>query len=302
MSLAKPDALVLGAGGTLGIHWLRGLLAGLEAETGWDLRRCDYFVGTSAGSVVAAGLAGGQRPDAGKAAAAAWSQAAPADAFESATGAAREGRLGPAAKRIASAAATPFAPLALAASAPGGAAARAAVLAASPRGERRIAGLGPALDQIGAKFDGRLRVATVDRKRGRRVIFGEPGSPPATVSEAVLASCAIPWVFSPVEIDGREYVDGGVWSLTNLDAVPARRGAEVLCLVPTASAFAALRAATHAALLAELLAVRARGARVKVVTPDAASAKAIGVNLMNARRTSQVVKAAYAQGRALPGD
>ena len=302
MPLAKPDALVLGAGGTLGIHWLRGVLAGIEAESGWDLRKVDYLVGTSAGSVVAAGLAAGQRPEAGKEVADAWSKAAPPDAFESAPRALRRGRLGPVAKRAVSAAATQFAPLALAASAPGGAAARAAVLAAAPRGDRTIAGLGSLLDRLDPRFDGRLRVTAVDRKRGRRVVFGEPGSPPARVSEAVLASCAIPWVFAPVEIDGREYVDGGVWSPTNLDAVPVRRGAEVLCLVPTAAAFTALRAATHGALLAELLAVRARGVRVKVVTPDAPSAKAIGNNLMNAKRSQQVVRAAYAQGRELASD
>ena len=66
-------------------------------------------------------------------------------------------------------------------------------------------------------------------------MFGAPGSPPASVAQAVLASCSIPWVFAPVEIGGREYVDGGVWSPTNLDATPARRGTEVLCLNPTAA-------------------------------------------------------------------
>ena len=53
------------------------------------------------------------------------------------------------------------------------------------------------------------------------MIFGAPDAPKATVAQAVLASCAVPWIFAPVEIGEREYVDGGVWSPTNLDAIPA---------------------------------------------------------------------------------
>src|SRR3712207_8755825 len=50
----------------------------------------------------------------------------------------------------------------------------------------------------------------------KRVVFGKPGAPRASVADAVTASCSIPWVFRPVEIGDREYVDGGAWSLTNL--------------------------------------------------------------------------------------
>src|SRR5215510_13385362 len=46
-------ALVLGGGGVTGVAWELGLLAGL-AEAGLDLTDADLFVGTSAGSVVAA--------------------------------------------------------------------------------------------------------------------------------------------------------------------------------------------------------------------------------------------------------
>jgi predicted acylesterase/phospholipase RssA len=45
----------------------------------------------------------------------------------------------------------------------------------------------------------------------------------------------VPWLFAPVTIGTREYVDGGVWSPTNLDAAPAGRDTHVLCLNPTAS-------------------------------------------------------------------
>ena len=122
------------------------------------------------------------------------------------------------------AAAAPLAPLALAATAPGGAAARALALSRMPRPTRTLSGLRERIDGLGARFDGRLRIAAVDRRSGRRVLFGAPGAPRAGVAEAVLASCAMPWVFAPVEIGGREYVDGAVWSPTNLDVGPGRRG------------------------------------------------------------------------------
>ena len=109
----------------------------------------------------------------------------------------------------------------------------------------------------------------MDRASGRRVIFGAPDAPRATVAEAVLASCAVPWIFAPVEIGGREYVDGGVWSPTNLDAVPAGRGSRVLCLIPTAGAtLAPLRTASAAAAGYESMALRARGADVRTIVPD----------------------------------
>ncbi len=129
-------------------------------------------------------------------------------------------------------------------------------------------------------------------------MFGRPGGPDTTVGRAVLASCAIPGVFEPVEIAGREYVDGGVWSPTNLDAAPAGRGARVLCLAPTAAAggIPPLRAFSSAALAAETLALRSRGAEVRTIAPDAASTRALGVNLMDPGRVEEVLDAAFRQG------
>ena len=49
MSFRRPDVLVLGGGGVLGEAWMMGVLAGIEDATGFDLRDCEYFVGTSAG-------------------------------------------------------------------------------------------------------------------------------------------------------------------------------------------------------------------------------------------------------------
>ena len=153
--------------------------------------------------------------------------------------------------------------MAMSVTAPAGRLARAAVLRRAPRPERTLGNVGSYIDALGARFDGRLRIAAVDRRNGKRVLFGAPDAPKATVAEAVLASCAIPWVFAPVTIGEREYVDGGVWSPVNLDAVPAGRGSRVLALIPTAGA--SLRPAAHRDRRGdgyESAALRARGAEV----------------------------------------
>jgi NTE family protein len=297
-----PDALVLGAGGTLGEAWLRGVLNGLETGAHLDFCACEYMLGTSAGSIVAATLAAGKRPEAGDRAAREWAQAAgpSSSSDELPVRNTRFGALSRGAARAGKAVATPFAPLALATTAPAGRLARAAVLSRAPRLERTLGDLGKYVSALGSRFDGRLRIAAVDRSSGRRVMFGAPDAPRANVAEAVLASCAVPWIFAPVEIGGREYVDGGVWSPTNLDAVPAGRGSRVLCLVPTAgAAMASLRTVSAAAAGYEGMALKARGAELQTVVPDEASLEAIGPNLMDPSRRARVAAAGYAQGRRL---
>ena len=84
----------------------------------------------------------------------------------------------------------------------------------------------------------------------------------------------MPWLFAPVPIGGREYVDGGVWSPTNLDAAPAGRDTHVLCLNPTASiastesVLALMRQVARTAVSLEALALRRRGAAVQLVAPN----------------------------------
>ena len=48
-------------------------------------------------------------------------------------------------------------------------------------------------------------------------MFGVPGMDDVPISTAVRASGALPMVYSPVEINGRELIDGGIVSTTNLD-------------------------------------------------------------------------------------
>jgi NTE family protein len=134
------------------------------------------------------------------------------------------------------------------------------------------------------------------------VVFGSPRAPAGTVADAVTASCSVPWLFAPVEISGREYVDGGVWSGTNMDAAPAGRGSLVLCLNPTASLpstgtlLAVFRRVSRSAATVEALALRRRGATVRTYGPSAASAQEMGINLMDRSRAKRVLAAGYRQG------
>ena len=303
-----PDALVLGVGGVLGEAWLTGMLAGISSQSGNDFRDCDYVIGTSAGSIVAAHLAAGEvprePPDLGQldmpAPNGASALAAPANGGPLTAVARRAGALG-------MAVAAPFAPFALAATAPGGALARAALLARSPAGRFDLDGLGERIDALGARFDGRLRIVAVDRARGRRVVFGEPASPDASVGQAVEASCAVPGIFRPITIGARTYVDGGVWSPTNLDLVPAGSGDSVLCLTPTGGVGAVRsmtfpwRAVSRSATTLEAAVVRRRGAAVQVIAPDRDSARAMGEDLMNPKRSDRALAAGYRQGQSLAG-
>ena len=314
-----PDVLVLASGGTLGEAWMSGLLAGIEDATGNDFRQCESLIGTSAGSLVAAALTAGQRPrrPRPKQPRPELASGAPAgadvipDATAAATGlvpwlplrgttllnVARE------AARLAGVAATPLAPVALALGSTSSSAMRGALLSRAPGTDTSLKAIHDGVDETGARFDGRLRIVAVDRGSGRRVVFGAPGAPEATVAQAVQASCSVPWIFAPVTIDGREYVDGGVWSNTNLDVAPAARETRVLCLNPIASLdialaspFGLLRALAGSTATLETLTLRSRGAKVRMIGPSPQIAKVMGPNLMDSRLREQVLGGGYAQG------
>jgi NTE family protein len=300
MMRSRPDVLVLGGGGVLGEAWMMGVLSGIEDATGFDLRDCDYYVGTSAGAIVAAHLIAGQSPRRPSTVGA--EVEAPASSRSSdglaAAGLAAARRVG----AFALAAGATFAPLALGLAAPGGAVARALLLRRLPRQKDRLNDLRRNIERLEPRFDGRLRVTAVDRGNGRRVVFGSPGAPRAGVAEAVEASCTVPWLFAPVKIGAREYVDGGVWSPTNLDAAPAGRDSHVLCLNPTASipvtssVLGVIRGVSRTAVSVEALALRRRGAAVRLLAPNAECAEIMGTNFMDRDRRGRVLAAGYRQG------
>ncbi len=302
---SRPDILVLGAGGVLGEAWMIGVLAGIEDATGFDLRRCEYFVGTSAGAIIAARLVAGQRPRRPPTTRREITKAAPEQSTDGVVAAALQAAHY--AGELAAVASAPLASAALGVSARGGAIARAVVLMRLPRPARTLDALRTEVGRSGARFDGRLRVVAVDRRSGRRAVFGSPRGPKTSVAAAVEASCAVPWLFAPVTIGGREYVDGGVWSPTNLDAAPAGRDTHVLCLTPIAGLLGSstvvglARNVARSAVTLEALALRRRGAAVKTVAPDPESAAAIGTNLMDHEPRDRALAAGYRQGLRLSG-
>src|SRR5436190_10115478 len=231
MQAERPEVLVVGAGGIVGEAWMGGLLAGLREASGFDARSCKHFVGTSAGSIVAAGLAGGIDP-------ASRLEQLPSQPDAIVDEPPARSLIGGALRVGRDAGATAFAPLAalaLRSTAMSGAAVRRTALARVPNGRRSLSDLGGAIARLRLDWDGRLLVVAVERESGRRVVFGMPGETGLSVAHAVQASCAIPGVFRPIEAGGRTYVDGGAGSLTNLDVAPVARGTRVLCLNPTGS-------------------------------------------------------------------
>jgi len=281
---------------------MNAVLAGLDEPDGFDVCGCGGYVGTSAGSIVAAGLAAGVRPR---------DQLGRIPTKPIAMAPVRESvsairRLGEAAAELGSAAAAPLASLALSSTAVGGAAVRRAVLAHVRPGGRSLAELGLMVERMGARWDGRLLIVAVELESGRRTVMGAPGAPELSVSEAVQASCAIPGVFRPVPFGGHSYVDGGAWSPTNMDIAEVESGGRVLCLNPTASMRPTLRepvgalgALSRSLAAAESLSLKRRGASVVTINPDAGSARAMGRNLMDPAPRKHVIDAGLTQGRRL---
>ena len=293
--------LVLGVGGVLGEAWMWGYLGGAHDSTGEDFRRAKQLIGTSAGSIVAARLAGGEDPRR-REERVRWDGEVEPERRPSALRSAIER-----ASRLSLGAFSPLAAPALSAATPGGALARAAVLARVPRGRIVLSDLRSRVDALGPRFDGRLRLVAVDRGSGRRVVFGDDGAPEASVADAVAASCAVPGLFAPVAIGDREYVDGGVWSPTNLDLARAGKDDRVLCLVPTAAmgtapalALRGLAAGWRLATSVEAAAAGRRGAKVEIVAPDGGAAAAMGGDLMNPARRARVLAEGFRQGAARP--
>ncbi|MGK3997077.1 patatin-like phospholipase family protein [Sorangium sp. So ce1024] len=75
-----------------------------------------------------------------------------------------------------------------------------------------------------------LRIPTHDLDSGERVVFGAEGFDDVPVSLACAASLALPLFFSPVRIDHRHYIDGGLGHVAHLDLAQAA-GAELTIVV-----------------------------------------------------------------------
>jgi predicted acylesterase/phospholipase RssA len=80
------------------------------------------------------------------------------------------------------------------------------------------------------KLDCELYLTATDLDTCERVVFGVEGMDDVPISTAVRASGALPMVYSPVEVGDRELIDGGIVSTTNLD-LAVEAGAKLVIVI-----------------------------------------------------------------------
>lgn len=213
-------SVVLGGGSTLGAAYHIGVLRALKDVWGVDPREVRTIVGTSSGAIVAGHVAAGLsieelfRREAG-------------DDIKPETNA----RLRRARDHGRSAGgnlsaldlvygARPANPVLSLRAGLGGSPPGVVVAGLLPRGRQSHCYLERYFDDL---FDHRwpaqpqLRLCTVDLRTGdRNVVEGDSRSE-ATPGRAIAASCALPGLHRPVRVDGRELIDGAVYSVDNAD-------------------------------------------------------------------------------------
>jgi NTE family protein len=262
-------ALVLGSGGITGVAWEVGLLAGLAAG-GLDLAGADLVVGTSAGALA------GAMVTSGTGLAELYQAQINPDGVDVIAGMSRKLIM-----RYALAWGLPGTPTR--------ARIRMGRLALAspdlPEAERSavIGAWLPSHDWPASK----LLITAVDVSSGKFTTFGAASG--ATLIEAVSASCAVPGVWPPVWINGRQWMDGGMRSAANADLAA---GCErIVVLAPIWQGFGLMKGAVRQC---RRLARRGRRA-VALVVPDAQARAAIGPNLLDSSRRGLAARAGYVQ-------
>jgi len=297
---------VLGAGGIVGQAYHAGVLAVLEQELGWDPRRAEVIVGSSAGSVTGAALRLGVAASDLAARAAGRPLSAAGAAFFAAVDGADEALPVPSVGDLLQGWHLPS-PALLARTIRRPWAARPSAIAGTllPSGRYDLRERTRVLDGFGPGWPPGLWICAARRDDGRRVVFGRPGAPFALLSDAVAASCAIPSYFAPVPIGTRHYIDGGVHSPTNADVL-THAGLDVVIIVSPMSAAhgasrgadAGVRWALHRRLEREIRRLRAQGTTVVRFEPGPDTLAVMGLNAMAEDRSPAVVDAALRDATA----
>jgi len=82
------------------------------------------------------------------------------------------------------------------------------------------------------KIKADLQIIATDLDNGERVVFGRGNNDRVPISRAAAASAAIPVLYAPVKLGGREFVDGGLRGTASID-IAIERGADlVICVNP----------------------------------------------------------------------
>jgi NTE family protein len=79
-------------------------------------------------------------------------------------------------------------------------------------------------------LENELYLTATDLDTCERIVFGTEGWDDVPISKAVAASTALPIVYKPVEVRGRQLIDGGIRSTTNVD-IAVERGAKFVIVV-----------------------------------------------------------------------
>jgi len=296
--VTKPRiGLVLGGGGPVGHAYHCGALRAIEESTGWDPRTADVVVGTSAGAQVAALLRAGMgaadlfaRVTGGEMSADGAGIAHHYTRPEPARGGSGRGWRPASSQRLLRALRRPWE------AHPG-----TIVAALAPEGRTALTPMADGMREVfgdawpaDATWFVALRLDT-----GQRVALGRAGAPHTDVGRAVTASCAVPGMFAPVEIEFSRYVDGGAVSPTNADLLEDEGLDLVLVLAPTSARTGAgvrpdtpVRHLMRAVLDSEVRKLAKAGIPAFVVQPGRAELDAMGVNALDSGRMEPVARAA----------
>jgi NTE family protein len=265
-------ALVLGGGGVAGAAWETGILIGLS-DAGIELRTADRFIGTSAGSRVAAEVTNGVSLAESFA-----RLIAPPPAYEISVDFDAEKLMAAFGEALAN-------------TKPGVEMSRAIGRYALevdtvPEQVRReiIAGR----LTVHTWPDGDLRIVAVDASTGETRVFTAADG--VELVDAVAASCAVPGIWPPVTIDGARYIDGGMRSSSNPDLAAGCDDVVVIAPMPEMP-----MAGPDVTTGIEAL---TRSARVVTIGPDAASTAAIGINPLDPATARPSAEAGRAQAVA----
>jgi predicted acylesterase/phospholipase RssA len=79
-------------------------------------------------------------------------------------------------------------------------------------------------------LDSELYLTATDLDTCERIVFGEEGWSDVPISKAVECSTCLPIVYKPVDLKGRQFVDGGIRSTTNVD-IAVEKGAKFIVVV-----------------------------------------------------------------------